>query len=671
MKIKHCSNKDDSALVSVIADPLLRQLLANRGVTCQNDLDNSLKSLLPPDLQDISIAAEYIARAVMQQQHVLIAGDYDVDGMTGTALGVHCLQAFGLSRDKIHYYVPSRYGSGYGINPSVVQLAKQNGVQLILTVDNGIAAFEAANEAHALGIPLVITDHHEVQDQQLPLAVAVVDPKRADDNFESKNLCGVGVLFYVLCATRTKLVEYGYYAARSHSPNMMLFLDLVCLGTIGDVMPLDSNNRRLVKAGLKLMQSGQASLGIIALIQYLKLNMAKLNTKMLAFDLCPRFNAATRIKLEDNPAIDLLLCNDPEQAHYLAQKLDLCNKRRMDHEKIMATRALELYEEEMKKREEEAAAQAAKVAQFPEVIHGIGGLGGIFGGKVQLPEYQPTPEELSPAGIVIYDPCFMSGLLGLVANRMKEREQKPCIVFGANVGCGRLGGVQVMLHINHATDIKSTVHTPYFEEMEMMQESVSFDEAISEYAQNMDPESIITGSARSVDSIDLMEVFNHIKQNAPEILVHFGGHRAAAGASIKLKDLELFTQLFEQGCSLAQEGTSEQAEYISDGELPNDYLTLKFAQILEDLGPWGNCFEEPTFDGIFTIDSVKSVKERHMKYSLRTNDRKLRLEAIKFRASREEKELQPHASVQVLYKLNIDRYRGESLQLTIEAIEGC
>lgn len=645
MKIKHRSNKDDSALISVIPDPFLRQLLANRGVTSQEDLDNSLSSLLPPSMQDITLAADHLARAIMLQQHILIAGDYDVDGMTGTALGVRCLQAFGLPREKIHYYVPSRYGSGYGINPQVVQLAQQNGVQLILTVDNGIAAFVAANEAKALGISMVITDHHEVQDNQIPVAAAVVDPKRSDDTFGSKNLCGVGVLFYVLCATRTRLVELGYYADRSKAPNMSQFLDLVCLGTIGDVMPLDSNNRRLVKGGLKRIQSGMASLGIITLIQNLKIDITKLNTKNLAFDLCPRFNAATRIKLDDNPAIDLLLCTDPNQAYYLALKLDQCNKRRMDHERVMSNRAFKLYEEYVNKLETAALMPDEDAAKQSEQVN------------------------VMPAGIVIYDPCFMSGLVGLVANRMKEYAQKPCIVFGANVGCGILGGAQVMLHLNHASDMKKVVNTPYFEELELMQDSNSYDDALQEYIKDMDPETEITGSARSIESIDLMEVFSYIKQQAPEILVHFGGHRAAAGASIKIKDIPLFTKLFEEGCALAKQGESEGDEYVSDGVLPNSHLCLEFARILEGLGPWGNSYEEPIFDGYFTIDSVKLVKERHMKYSLRSEDRKLRVNAIKFRASDSEKNLQPNSRVQVLYKLNIDRFRGESLQLTVEAIE--
>ena len=332
IKIKRRVSTDASSLNGVIGDPILRQLLANRGVLSAQDLDNSLKGLLLPTLKDIDQAANIISDAVIYKRKILIAGDYDVDGMTGTALGVRCLQAFGVASDYISYYVPSRYGHGYGLNPEIVQRAYKEDVNLIITVDNGIAAFAAVEEARKLGIPVVITDHHEVQDNKIPEADAVVDPKRADDTFASKNLCGVAVLFYVLCATRAQLVSKGYYSDRNQAPNMSQFLDLVCIGTIGDVMTLDSNNRRLVKGGLQKIRSGCASMGVAALLQYLKIDHTKINTRNIACDICPRFNAATRIKIDFNPAIALLLCSDFAIALQLAQQLDLCNRRRMDHE---------------------------------------------------------------------------------------------------------------------------------------------------------------------------------------------------------------------------------------------------------------------------------------------------------------------------------------------------
>ena len=210
MKIVHRPNVADSYLSQFIPDPIMRQILAVRGVKGVSDLDISIKGLLPPtNMCDCAKAADIIAHAVMRQEHIMISGDYDIDGMSGTALGVRCLTAFGLPEEKISYYVPSRYDDGYGLNEQVVDHAILNGVKLIVTVDNGISANAAVAYAKDKGLTVVVTDHHE-QGAELPPADAVVDPKRKDDEFPSKHLSGVGVLFYVMAATRSRLVELGY-----------------------------------------------------------------------------------------------------------------------------------------------------------------------------------------------------------------------------------------------------------------------------------------------------------------------------------------------------------------------------------------------------------------------------------------------------------------------------
>lgn len=684
MKIKRRVSTDASSLNGVIGDPILRQLLANRGVLSAQDLDNSLKGLLLPTLKDIDQAANIISDAVIYKRKILIAGDYDVDGMTGTALGVRCLQAFGVASDYISYYVPSRYGHGYGLNPEIVQRAYKEDVNLIITVDNGIAAFAAVEEARKLGIPVVITDHHEVQDNKIPEADAVVDPKRADDTFASKNLCGVAVLFYVLCATRAQLVSKGYYSDRNQAPNMSQFLDLVCIGTIGDVMTLDSNNRRLVKGGLQKIRSGCASMGVAALLQYLKIDHTKINTRNIAFDICPRFNAATRIKIDFNPAIALLLCSDFAIALQLAQQLDLCNRRRMDHEKVMTSRAHELYD-----RLKLSAALVAALPESPETSDAtalpapevVTPTDQAIAGDPALPALPATTEPQAkkkkaaktPAGyehgVVLFDPCFMSGLVGLVANRMKESLQRPCMIFGADVGVGRNGGVQVMLGIKNAAELDAMLHSPKFDELEMAQNQTTFPEALQDYVNKTDPLTPITGSARSVEGIDLMEVFAYIRSQEPEIFIAGGGHSAAAGASIYLKDLERFRELFNEGCRRCYTQESDSDAYLSDGELPDSHLCLAFARDLESFGPWGKNYEEPIFDGVFHVVSLSILANRHLKLRLRTANN-LTLDAIKFRASLREKSLVKDINVQVLYKLNVDRYfSNERLQLMIEAIE--
>ena len=447
MKIIRRSNVDDSHLNSLVADPILRQILARRGVKNNDDLEVSLKSIFPPDrLLDIGKASSIIADAVINKKRVLIAGDYDIDGMTGTALGVRCLKAFGLDEHLITYYVPSRYADGYGLNIKIVERAIASKVDLIVTVDNGITAFDAVDFAKLNGISVVITDHHEVQ-ERLPNADAVVDPKRKGDTFQSKNLCGAAVLFYVMSATRSRLIERGYYQCIKDSPSMGQFLDLVTLGTIGDVMSFDTNNRRLIKAGLKRISKGRTIPGIQALLSYLKIDPTKIRVKNISHELCPRFNAATRIKIAQNPAILNLTNDDYNLAMLFARQLDLCNKRRADHEKIMLARAFELYKEERLQSEQQLAQiSQAKVdlqalesaSKEANKINSNEAL--VFSDEEDIAEaYNQFDQVLTnsghnndDAGIVLYDESFLKGVSGLVANRMKERYNKPCIIFSSD-----------------------------------------------------------------------------------------------------------------------------------------------------------------------------------------------------------------------------------------------
>lgn len=909
IKIKRRPNLDPSPLERVVDDPILRQILVNRGITSESELNGSINCLLRPELKDIEYAAQLIAMAICQRQKILIAGDYDVDGMTGTALGVRCLEAFGMPSELISYYVPSRYDHGYGLNTRIVAQAYEDGVSLIVTVDNGIAAFEAVKAAKERGIKVVITDHHEVQDNKLPEADAVVDPKRADDNFASKNLCGCGVLFYVLCVVRSVLVDMGYFPRRDLAPVMTQFLDLVSISTIGDVMTLDANNRRLVRAGLKRIHEGNASMGIKALLQHLKINPEKLTTRNLAFDLCPRFNAATRIKLDSNPAIDLLLCKQPEQALKLAYQLDMCNRRRMDHEKIMTARAHELYLAQVTARsrallnapQDKVAAMSAKVqdstasitdsapssviakpvdtatseaadsasskstnampssivaeesstdkadsslepalnADGKEITRNLAPVAAFAKNQEQAPDlwsfrgvrclippitvflnvaeqYQEqlkaqtgkdnptlaasiaasdaaleriaasfknkanaksaktettttststatetattapeaaisasvdTPassanenavsanldaaasattttsasttsssaaataadaavaaaehrvqrsadavlnvvplseakqssdpkveEELSKiienneqdAGIVLFDPCFMSGIVGLVATRTRERLGRPCMIFGADVGVGSSGGIEVMLGIQNAAEAHKKLEQEGSNELMRYRD---YPEALASKLTELSGDTPITGSARSVPGVDLMEVFAYIKSQEPNIFLAGGGHRAAAGATICLKDLERFRELFAEGCRRSKSQAQETNAHITDGELPDSHLCLAFASDIESLGPWGKNYEEPVFDGIFYLDQVSVINKRHLKMRLRTEHNHY-IEAIKFRANLQEKSLVKDLRVQVLYKLSIDRYLGrEFVQLMVESIE--
>lgn len=735
MKILHRPNVADSYLSQFIPDPIMRQILAVRGVKGAADLDISIKGLLPPtNMQDCAKAADIIAHAVMRQEHIMISGDYDIDGMSGTALGVRCLTAFGLPEEKISYYVPSRYDDGYGLNEQVVDHAILNGVQLIVTVDNGISANAAVAYAKDKGLKVVVTDHHE-QGAELPPADAVVDPKRKDDEFPSKHLSGVGVLFYVMAATRSKLVELGYYADKSKSPNMTQFTDLVALGTIGDVMTLDSNNRRLVKEGLRHIHKGKACRGLMALLGYLKIDPAKVKIRTIAFDLCPRFNAATRIKIAQNPAILNLLSEDDNLALLYAKQLDMCNKRRMDHEKVMLAKALSLYAEEralidlvngkisapvpdenavlgqeLPELSDEPSELPpltsdlmqlkfhtnALIAQDPSqaaLLHQLLGKGSEGESELDAIEaayndFDGSEEESNDltAGIVLYEPTFLRGLVGLVATRMRERYHRPCMIFGADLGAGIDGGVDLMSVIDNkeqvipSTDTSGVKFPPQGKVMSAasgimpnVERALSHKEEQNKSGQNSEGASedndLIVGSARSVPGIDLMEVFAYIKQREPNLLVAGGGHAMAAGATIHARDVARFKNLFNDACAACRQEVVDEDAYTCDVTLPHDYLCLPFAHDIELFGPWGKDFEEPCFDGVFTVVAVNILKNRHLKVKLRTDTNQL-VEAIKFRASLQEKAIVPDTRVQIVYTLGIDRYfNNPRLQLQIEAIE--
>ena len=563
VKIVRRERVDDSVLADRIADPILRQVLVSRGVTSDKDLDPDLALLLHyRDLKDINAASERIAAAVINKEIVMVCGDYDVDGLTGTALGVLCLKAFGL--EKVLFDVPSRYDGGYGLSSKMIDKAKDNGATLIITVDNGIGCHESALYAREKGIDLVITDHHESLGT-LPEALAVVDPKRQDCSFASKNLCGVGVLFYVLIAVRAVLIEKGYYPSRSDAPCMGQFLDLVAIGTIGDVVNLDANNRRLVKAGLQRMQRQNAQIGVKALAEVSRIDMEKIDPIAIAFDLCPRLNAAGRLKLDDNPALLCLLCDDYDKALSLAVKLDFCNRRRSDFEKVMLVEA-----------KEDALLQANDNA------------------------------------LVLYRSSWLSGISGLIAGRLKEQYQKPCFVF--------------------AGDTDS-----------------------------------VTGSARSVPGFSIVGALNRINEEAPDLLLRYGGHSMAAGATLKVSDLKRFKDLLNKDAMTLLD--KDEQEVLSDGCLPEPYLKdLNFALALESCGPWGQGFPEPVFDGVFYIEEARVLANRHVRFRLRSDNTVF--SAIRFRASVYEKNLLPGIEVKAAFSVEVDRYfANERVEIKIEYIE--
>lgn len=390
MKITRRARGDESGLMD-ISDPVIRRVLAGRGVKSSADAFCSLAGMEHyQSLPDIGKAAQAIADAVEGGARTLVFGDYDVDGVTGAALGQRALYALGAAPGSVACAVPSRYEGGYGLSAKVVEDAASDGVRLIVTVDNGIGCAEAALEAQKRGIELVVTDHHECP-PELPDACAVVDPKLPGCLFPSKALCGAGVLFYVLCAVRSELDSRGFYRTRRR-PVMADFLDLVTLGTVGDVVPFDANNRRMVKAGLERLRRGRTVPGILALARRVRCDLASLSPRAIGFEICPRINAAGRIRLDGNPALELLLTDDPRRAGELSEQLDMANRRRGDYERVFC---------------KEAAEDAS-----------------AMGGAASLTLYRPT---------------WLPGIAGLIAGRIKDRFGVPCFVFTGEEG-GALKG---------------------------------------------------------------------------------------------------------------------------------------------------------------------------------------------------------------------------------------
>lgn len=387
--------------------PLLARVYAARGIQDPSDIQHSLDQLLPGDtLLGIDRATTCLETALHQNQHVLILGDFDADGATSTAVAVSALKAMGYQ--NVSFLVPNRFEFGYGLTPEIVEVAAQYQPDWIITVDNGISSTQGVEAALAHGIRVIITDHH-LPGQVLPKAEAIVNPNQPNDPFPSKNLAGVGVIFYLMLALRQKLRHSGWFDRR-REPNMAELLDLVALGTVADVVPLDKNNRILVQQGLKRIRAGRTRPGIFALIEVAKRDSAFIVASDLGFALGPRLNAAGR--LEDmSLGIECLLAESLSEARVKAARLDELNRERRQ------------IEDDMKAQAEVAIAKLEKSKHLP-------------------------------MGICLYEPDWHQGVIGLVASRVKERWHRPVVAFAQESPEVLKGSARSIpsLHIRDALD---------------------------------------------------------------------------------------------------------------------------------------------------------------------------------------------------------------------------
>ncbi|UCB30055.1 single-stranded-DNA-specific exonuclease RecJ [Duffyella gerundensis] len=374
--------------------PLLRRLYGLRGVRQPEELERGAKNLLPwQQLSGIYSAVRLLHQALQSQQRIMVVGDFDADGATSTALSVLALRSMGGA--NVQYLVPNRFDDGYGLSPEVVEQAAARGAELILTVDNGISSHSGVELAHQKGIPVLITDHHLPGDT-LPAAEAIVNPNLADCNFPSRALAGVGVAFYLMLALRAHLREQGWFSDARPMPNLAEWLDLVALGTVADVVPLDANNRILVWQGLSRIRAGKCRPGIRALLEVANREAHQLAASDLGFALGPRLNAAGRLD-DMSVGVALLLTNDVAQARMLASELDALNQTRKEIERGMQAEALALCD-----------------------------------------KLENTHETL-PLGLAFYHPEWHQGVVGILASRLKDRFHRPVIAF-APAGDGTLKG---------------------------------------------------------------------------------------------------------------------------------------------------------------------------------------------------------------------------------------
>lgn len=394
--------------------PVVARVLAARGVSDAAELDAGLGNLLPPVLADLEPACERLERALRSGEAILVVGDFDADGATSTALAVRALRALG--HEAVDYLVPNRFDYGYGLSPELVEIAAERTPGLILTVDNGISAHAGVEAAAARGIDTIVTDHH-LPGETRPPAAAVVNPNRADCGFASKNLAGVGVVFYLFIALRKRLAEGGYLAARGiDAPNLASLLDLVALGTVADVVALDRNNRILVEQGLRRIRAGRGSPGVQALLQVAGRDPAGIAAGDLGYAVAPRLNAAGRLA-DMALGIETLLATDTARAGELAARLDALNRERRDIESQMREQA------------------DREIERLRDLLAG---------------------ERELPAGIVLHDSRWHQGVIGILAGRVREAVHRPVAIF-ADAGDGSLKGSLRSVPGLHVRDVLAAI----------------------------------------------------------------------------------------------------------------------------------------------------------------------------------------------------------------------
>ena len=554
--------------------PLLARLFAARGVQSPDELSLDLKKLLSPtELKNCLSTASLLADILEKKEPMLVVADYDCDGATACAVAVRGLMMLGGPETLIQFLVPNRFTMGYGLTPEVVELAAQQNPKpkYLITVDNGIASEAGVDRARELGMEVIVTDHHLPGDQ-LPKATAIVNPNQPGCSFPSKALAGVGVMFYLLVALRAELRNRGKFT-NENQPKIENLLDLVALGTVADVAQLDRNNRILVSNGLKRIRVGICQVGIGALFQAARRDPRSANTFDLGFAIGPRLNAAGRLA-DMTLGIRLLLSDNAEQALELAQELDRINRER---------------------RVIETGMQEAALAHLAE------------------DELAGTMAERT--SICLWNPEWHQGVVGIVASRLKERFNRPALVFAPAEG---------------ATGKE------------------------------------LRGSGRSLTGFHLRDALDLVSKREPGLILKFGGHAMAAGLTIRKADFEKFEAVFQKIASELLSDELLERRHIHDGALALSEFTPETGDLLaEEI--WGQGFPQPIFYGEFEISQQSLMKDKHLRLQLRPlGEGSLASKPFTGVWFNRTQTLPEKANL--AYRLVTDRYQGRArVQLMIEA----
>ncbi|MEI2996818.1 MAG: single-stranded-DNA-specific exonuclease RecJ [Sutterella wadsworthensis] len=541
--------------------PPVARALSARGIRDASELAQDWKSMLPPAmLEGTREAAERLALARERGERVTVVADYDCDGATACAVAIRGLGMMGVKAD---YFVPHRVHHGYGLSCAVVDLlaARTPRPDVLLTVDNGVSSTEAVRHAAELGIDVIVTDHH-LPGAELPPAVCIVNPNLANSAFPSKALAGVGVMYYVLLALRALLRERGVYTQQTQ-PRLDALVDLVALGTVADVVKLDKNNRILVAQGLNRIRLGRTHAGISALFAVAGKKPEAAGVRDFGFALGPRINAAGRLDTMEN-GIECLLADDPVVALDYARSLNDFNAARQELETEMQ--------------------QAAETALSCCNVDSL-------------------------ATLTLYDGRFNEGVVGLVASRLKEKVNRPTIVFAP-------------------TD-----------------------------------DGALKGSGRSIAGVHLRDALDLVSKALPGAVLRFGGHAMAAGLTLRSEgDLPAFRDAFEKAVRSMVDASVFERVIYTDGGLAPDEITERLVQAI-DSQIWGQGFDAPVFANEFRVVRQSLVKDAHTKLILELGGQ--RFDAIFFRHT----ETLP-GMVRLAYRPNINEFMGRrSVQLVIEAAE--